>query len=405
MAVKIKASREKREEAKEYIKAHLSDYLERCGINPSRNFPCLNPLHDDSHGDMSFHRPSNTCVCHCGARYDTFDLIGIDYGMTDFNGKFQKGCEIFALLGQEENDDDIKLPQGWRELLPTQQVAERAADEDCSICYYELLKAPETALRKEHKEDLLRRGLTEDDIKRFRFRSTPQKGDTSKVMNHISSKGILPVKVPGFYLNERGYWAMVNDTDGYYCPVFNGERNQILGFQIRADKPDKRGKYVWFSSSRKDSGTSSGAIPTFLPGKDESLWIVTEGILKALIIYCLLGKEVSVIGVPGVGTISGFKSFMEEKTGLDFVFIEAYDMDKVEDNKMVKQAQENLLKEIEKAGFKSHSLTWDSKDGKWQKNFKGLDDFLCEYVKTDGNREKFIRYLKKIKSDLLKKTA
>ncbi|MBP3280728.1 MAG: hypothetical protein J6M44_17415 [Butyrivibrio sp.] len=402
MAAKIRASKAERNEAKEYIKAHLPQYLEREGINPERNFKCLNPNHDDTHGDMSYHRPSNSCACHCGARYDTFDLIGIEYGLTDFNEKFKKGCEIFGLLGQEENDEDLKIPANWREINPPDEykLPERAEDELCSKVYYRLTKLKCTKLKEEHKKDLLRRGLSEEDIKRFRFCSVPDSG--KEAAGEIVSSGIFPAKVPGFYTyGHYSIYTMVDDTKGYYCPAFDGETNQIAGMQIRADNPQKGGKYIWLSSSRKHDGASSGALPTILPGKDTSLWIVTEGILKALIIYCLLGKEVSVIGVPGVGTIGGFKEFMKKKAGLNICFVEAYDMDKVDENKVVKQAQQNLLREIEKNGFKAHTLTWDTKNGQWQKNYKGLDDFLCDYVKTKSGREKFITYLKKIKASLL----
>ena len=399
MAIKIRASKEERNRAKDYIKAHLPQYLERIGINPERNFKCLSPEHDDTHGDMSYHRPSSSCACHCGARFDTFDLIGIEYGLNTFSEKFQKGCEIFGLLGQEESDDSLKVPENWRELEPVRnEVPDRAEDGVCSKVYMALSRCESTKLREEHKADLLKRGFTEDDIKRFRFCSMPK--NTRKAASEVVDKvGFILNKVPGFFLENL--WDMVKE-DGYLCPAWDGERNQISGFQIRRNKAPK---YIWLSSAKKPMGASSGAVPTILPGKDTSIWIVTEGILKALAVYCLLGKEVSVIGVPGVGTIGGFKSFMDEKQGLPITFIEAYDMDKAEDNKAVKDAQRKLLGEISKRGFNCHSLTWDmGKSGKWQHKFKGLDDFLCDYVKTEGNREKFIKYLNKVKAELASPT-
>ena len=140
MATKIRASKEQRAEAKEYIKRHLPDYLEREGINPMHNFKCLNPDHYDTHGDMSYHRPSNTCVCHCGARYDTFDIISIEYGCSSFNDAFIKGCDIFGLLGQYEIEESIKIPQDWRKKVATYELPDRASDEKCSAFYYALTK-------------------------------------------------------------------------------------------------------------------------------------------------------------------------------------------------------------------------------------------------------------------------
>lgn len=401
---KRKISKKERQEAKEYIKRMLPQYLEREGINPSRNFRCLNPNHDDAHGDMSYHRPSNTCVCHCGAHYDTFDLIGIEYGLTDFNEKFERGCEIFGLLGKSDSDENLKIPVNWRESVPEYKLPERASDEQCSMAYFAVTKSKHAKLKDEHKADLLRRGFTEDDIKRFRFCSAPDSKKTAKQIasDVVEKKGFILNKVPGFYLEQS--WNMVSDTKGYYIPVFQGEKNQILGFLIHADDPTKKGKYVYFSSPNKECGASSGAIPTILPGKDDRIWIVTEGVLKALCIYCLLDKEVSVIGVPGVGTLGGLNSYLDERQGADLFFFEAYDMDKIDKNKAVKQAQEKLIDSITKRGFGCHTLTWDMCDGKWQGNLKGLDDFLLDYTKSNKRgKERFLRYLRKT-ADAEKKT-
>ena len=393
---RLRITREQREEAKQYIKMQLPAYLEREGINPMHNFRCLNPDHNDDYGDMSYHRKTNTCVCHCGAHYDTLDLIAVEYGLKTYNETFQKACEIFGLFGQSEDENSVKIPENWRENIPDYKVSERASDEFCSAFYYALTKSDKTKLRPEHESDLLKRGLTKEDIKRFRFSSTPLRGENRHAAQDVIEQvGLFPKNVPGFYINGRS-WSLKNDTSGYYCPVFDGEKNEIRGFQIRADVPTKKGKYVWVSTPKEECGASSGAMPTILPGKNQKIWIVTEGILKALIVYCLLDRKISVIGVPGVGTLGGFNQFMKEHEGSDILFVEAYDMDKTLENKEVKIAWNKLLKNIKDAGFKCHSLKWDMDDnGKWNEKFKGLDDFLCDYKKT-GDINKFISYLNKL---------
>ena len=40
-------------QAKMYVKEHLSDYLQQKGINIDKPFLCLNPTHDDKHPSMS----------------------------------------------------------------------------------------------------------------------------------------------------------------------------------------------------------------------------------------------------------------------------------------------------------------------------------------------------------------
>lgn len=90
-----------REQAKEYVKQGLESYLQGKGINTRKPFKCLNPVHQDHKPSMSIDRTSSSglhCKCFsCGAYYDTFDLIAIDYGLTDDEAIFSKGYELFNL--------------------------------------------------------------------------------------------------------------------------------------------------------------------------------------------------------------------------------------------------------------------------------------------------------------------
>ena len=90
-----------REQAKEYVKQGLEQYLQGKGINTRKPFRCLNPEHNDSHASMSIDRSSRSgihCKCFsCNAYYDTFDLIALDYGLTDELEIFNKGYELFGL--------------------------------------------------------------------------------------------------------------------------------------------------------------------------------------------------------------------------------------------------------------------------------------------------------------------
>ncbi len=91
-----------REAARQYIKDHLEDYLEsEWGINTRKPFRCLNPDHNDHKPSMSIDRSSRSgihCKCFsCGAYYDTFDLIGIKYGLTDPSEIFNKAYEVFQI--------------------------------------------------------------------------------------------------------------------------------------------------------------------------------------------------------------------------------------------------------------------------------------------------------------------
>lgn len=87
-----------KEQAAQYAKEHLRDYLEAQGIRPSRPFRCLNPEHPDRNPSMSYDSKREKVHCFaCGADYDTIDLIGIDRGLTDYPAKLEAAAAIFNL--------------------------------------------------------------------------------------------------------------------------------------------------------------------------------------------------------------------------------------------------------------------------------------------------------------------
>lgn len=79
------------------FKMLLGDYLtSKHGINISKPFTCLNPSHEDRHPSMSYSSKYNICKCFaCGACYDIFDLIGLDYGVTSFSEKLEIADKLY----------------------------------------------------------------------------------------------------------------------------------------------------------------------------------------------------------------------------------------------------------------------------------------------------------------------
>lgn len=102
------------EQAKQYIKDQLLNYLTSKGIDTrlnesgnTKNFNCLNPLHNDKKPSMSYKKDRNKCHCFsCGADYDTFDLISIDYG-TSGNDTFLKAYELYGI----DIESNYKMPK------------------------------------------------------------------------------------------------------------------------------------------------------------------------------------------------------------------------------------------------------------------------------------------------------
>jgi len=87
-----------RNEARDYIRGQIESYLQAKGINTRKPFSCLNPAHSDKNPSMSYDHKRGKAHCFsCGADYDTIDLIGIDYGLTEAGAIFDKARELYGI--------------------------------------------------------------------------------------------------------------------------------------------------------------------------------------------------------------------------------------------------------------------------------------------------------------------
>ena len=274
-----------------------------------------------------------------------------------------------------------------------------ASEEHRHKVYVAMLK--NLKLQEKHKKDLLRRGLSEQQIRKWLFKSLPTSYEVRKeICRRIQAMGLSLEGVPGFYVDKYGNWTFCG-AYGYFCPVWDGSKGIIIGMQIRVDEPKDGNKYFWFACSAKYKGCSSGALATYLPAKNAKALIVTEGILKATVTYLLLGERVSVIGVPGINTLSTLNRY-EQHLGELFGY-ECFDMDKAviptseKEERKVKQisGQANALTEI----LKNHcayarALKWNAdNNGIFKGDYKGIDDML--YAATDEQIEQFIKILER----------
>lgn len=79
-------------------KTYLWDYLQKYHnvTSPKRFFHCLNPNHIDNNPSMMFTDKYNICKCFsCGASYDIYDLIGLDYDLHNFKEQLKKVQELY----------------------------------------------------------------------------------------------------------------------------------------------------------------------------------------------------------------------------------------------------------------------------------------------------------------------
>lgn len=83
----------------EYLKQYLADYLQRLGINLSKNFLCLNPEHQDKHTpSMSYWKNHDKVRCfgQCNRAFDIYDIVGFEYGTSDFLEQLRIVKELYG---------------------------------------------------------------------------------------------------------------------------------------------------------------------------------------------------------------------------------------------------------------------------------------------------------------------
>lgn len=289
-----------------------------------------------------------------------------------------------------------------RKLVPPSQKADRKVIHDTFSGLIQCL-----GLRPEHKQALLDRGLTEEQIERYRYRSVPMKG-MRNISQSLAEDGYILKGVPGFYQCANGEWSLCfgKYNAGILIPVI-GADGLIAGAQIRLDHPKDGRKYIWFSSGYKEGGTGSGSPVSVNGDLHRETVIVTEGYLKATIAHCLSGE--TFIGTGGVNQLKNLEGLLKllPSYGVKRVY-EADDMDKklplvclgdydescagcefrnglfeVHDCPRKRKKQENiergrkrLVQMCIEHRLECKSLVWDLReDGLWAGHYKGIDDF------------------------------
>ena len=106
------------------------------------------------------------------------------------------------------------------------------SDEELDKVYRAVLN--ELTLKPEHRNNLLKRGLTNEVIDKCLYRSVPERWVS--VFAKLKKRGISFEGVPGFY-EKNGKTFSACSKSGFFIPYFNS-KGQIVGMQIRFDKGD-----------------------------------------------------------------------------------------------------------------------------------------------------------------------
>lgn len=329
---------------------------------------------------------------------------------------------LFAKVALNENVNDGNRKKIYVELLkalgetgtvkastvrtPTERDIYKilpASDEMLDKAYRALLSLPYLALSEEDKKQLLRRGLTEEDIVRNGYASVPSLNHASalifeqylklyddlnieaarasiprlkhvtkaeialgmKIADDLLAEGITLNNVPGFY-RICDKWTMMLEP-GILIPARNFQ-HQITAIQTRR-RSNSGLRYMTLSSKGLDSGVTDGItryhIPVDCPPPSPNTQVlITEGPLKADVAYSLLKRmghdNVVFIAFQGVNNIRELPAVAKvlHEAGVREVF-NAFDMDKLV-NLSVMQAGIKMAKIFEQENILVRMLLWST---------------------------------------------
>lgn len=263
----------------------------------------------------------------------------------------------------------------------------------------------------EDKADLLRRGLSEEEIEENGYKSFPK-----TKLNFLAEESLFMVKkeeltrlafldamakelpeapIPGYFTVKGDISLVERKNAGYMIPVKNAY-GQIEAFQIRNLLPDNATeqmkndfrKYTWFTSTEMSTGIGVREVGQIhhvgfnLLKEDKSpeTVLLTEGCLKADVASSLMKKlgitkdRAPFIAVMGVNNTSQLKADLEILKGRGTKNIQVcFDMD-YKNKEQVEAARIKVKEIIESVGLNASMMNWDPK-------FKGIDDYLLHLLK------------------------
>ena len=295
----------------------------------------------------------------CGIGGGALDFWGLMRGLNTTDHK-EIAKDYYTFIGESNDRRAIATMKRPQRTVPEAEALAPISTRDNT--YRHLLSL--LSLSEEHKQDLLRRGFSEEEIQKADYRSYPQTG-REEICAKLQKKGCILEGVPGFYVNEKGVWSLRKMGDGYLIPQKNS-RGQIQGFQIRRSSGNIR--YLTLSTDGYKQGTQGKAYMHFVKGnKGGNSFVITEGPLKADLINKFTGF--SVLALQGVNAVATFPAAINSliKQGYGMAYV-AFDMD-LGSNESVQKALGNMEALLDEQNVPYKTMYWDE-------NYKGLDDWL-----------------------------
>ena len=330
------------------------------------------PICGDRRGKMGLYPQINTWRCyHCGECGGMLALYGKAHGVNNSDA-YQEICETLKVGAPGREYTPTVKPDPTPEVPQTPRASPREIHRTLTALLSLLTLSPA------HREHLhTKRGLTDEQIRQFGFKSTPPAYLCRAIASQLMKQGCVVEGVPGFYVDNGGKWRAKfhQRTSGIIIPL-QGVEGLLQGLQIRLDRPikdkdappEKTGtKYLPFTSTGKPMGVTSGNPIHFVGDPSSRVVYVTEGALKADIVHALTGRTfAATVGVNNTMGMDELFAFLR-RNGTEEI-IEAEDMDKY-CNPNVSRGASKVHQLARKNGLKCRRLVWNP-------NYKGIDDWL-----------------------------
>ena len=342
------------------------------------------PFCGDARGKLKLNYENNTWRCkYCGEKGGMLSLYSRLNGNLSNSQAYWRICD--ELLIQEDSNKNYDSPHTDK-IKHSAKPISRAETPVIHKTLSAMLKL--LTLSEEHRNHLKTvRCLTDEQIDKIGFKSTPPFYKCDKIARVLLNSGCTLEGVPGFY-KKNDIWTVMfcSYTNGILIPVRSID-GLIQGLQIRLDVPlknddsDKFGaKYIWHSSGSKPFGTSPGGPVQFLGSKCAKKVYVTEGYLKSYIAHCLSGNTFAAM-LSANSTAALKELFLRLAENGAETIVEALDTDKFK-NKNVAAGAVKVREVAKECGLNYEICVWNP-------NYNGIDDYyiaLKRFYEEDSKK-------------------
>ena len=195
------------------------------------------PFCGDTKGRLNISRKNVWRCNRCDASGGMLALYARMYGISNAEA-YREICEALGCGRTTGDTPPHRPPVSTVSLPPAVPQAEPAAPQIIHQTLTLLLE--QLSLSPRHRAHLLspKRGLTDAQIERFGFKSTPPSFLCRGLAERLLAKGCTLQGVPGFYQGEDGKWTVnfSNRTSGILIPAV-GIDGLLCGMHILLDRP------------------------------------------------------------------------------------------------------------------------------------------------------------------------